>query len=134
VLAELAEAGIASTRRRGNVREFRLAHPSALGELVTLPRDAVFPDWSAVFDWMRLADELVRLPADRPASRRVEVARRRSALVALAAELGFGLPGEDAESVVAWAAAHARALADGTAPAVGGRAEADELALLAGEP
>jgi DNA-binding transcriptional ArsR family regulator len=72
VLAELAEAGIASARRRGNVREFRLARPGALGDLVALPRDVVFPDWRAVFDWVYLADELVRLPTGRPATRQVE--------------------------------------------------------------
>ena len=122
VLAELADGTIAHARQRGNVREFRLANPGALAELVALPEDAAFPRCGAVFEWMRLTDELGALPTDRPATARVEVARRKEALIALAIELGLTqtAPSEatDAE-IAAWAGEHARAMADGTAGAVG---------------
>jgi hypothetical protein len=124
VLAELADGTIVHGRQRGNVREFRLANPGALAELVALPEDAVFPRWGAVFEWMRLAAELGALPADRPATLRIEVARRRDALLGLNIELGLPHPAPseatDAAAVVAWAGEHARAMADGTAGAVRG--------------
>ncbi|MBW1878803.1 MAG: hypothetical protein JRI25_26040 [Deltaproteobacteria bacterium] len=126
ILAELAEGGIARSRRRGNVREFRLSNPTAFGTVVALPRDAVFPDWPAIFEWMRLADELASLPAGRPATLRVEVARRRESLEGLAATLGFprheSVALSDPEPLVAWVVATACAIADGTAHPVAGPA------------
>lgn len=122
VLAELADGTIALSRQRGNVREFQLANPRALAELVALPDDAVFPRWRSIFEWMRLAAELVALPADRPATLRVEVVRRKDALLGLATELGFPRPAPseatDAGALVAWASEHARAMADGAVDAV----------------
>lgn len=110
MLAELAAGGVVHSRLRGNVREVRLARPAAFAELVAVPPDAVFVNWGAVLEWMRIDDELRQLPADRPATRRVEVAKREDMLVALAAEFGLSR----ASDVVAWAAEHARAFADGT--------------------
>lgn len=92
ILSELAEAGIAHARRRGNVHEFRLAHAAALGELVAVPAFAVFPAWRSIFDWMHLVDELSGLPMDRPATLRVEVARRRDMMESIAATLGLAKP------------------------------------------
>ena len=43
ILAELAEAGVVHDRSRGNVREFRLANPQALGEVVAR-NDVITPD------------------------------------------------------------------------------------------
>jgi hypothetical protein len=115
VLAELAEGTILHARSRGNVREFRLANPNALAALVALPEGAKFAPWGAVFEWMRLVAELGALPLDRPATLRVEVARRKDALVRLAVDLGIPAPSAaaDAAAVVAWAGGHARAMADG---------------------
>lgn len=128
VLAELADGTIVHTRQRGNVREFRLVNPGVLSALVGLPKDAVFPRWGVVFEWMRLAAELGALPADRPATLRIEVARREDALLGLAIELGFPRPAPseatDAAAMVAWAGEHARAMADGSAGAVRGPAPA----------
>jgi DNA-binding transcriptional ArsR family regulator len=124
VLAELADGIIVHSRQRGNVREFRLANPGALAELVALAEDAVFPRWNSIFEWMRLAAELVALPADMPATLRVEVARRKDTLLGLAIELGIPHPAPseatDAGATIAWASKHARAMADGTADAVRG--------------
>jgi len=124
VLAELADGTIVHARQRGNVREFRLANPRALAELVALPEDAVFPRWSSVFEWMRLTDELGAMPTDRPATLRVEVARREEVLLGLAIELGLPHPARseatDAAAIVAWVGEHARAMADGTAGALRG--------------
>ncbi len=124
ILAELVEGTLANSRQRGNVREFRLANPRALSELVTLPPEAAFPPWSAVFEWMRLTCELWSLSTDRPATARVEVARRREALLALASELGLSrlAPAEwaDEATLLAWVAENARGMADGSAPFVGG--------------
>src|SRR5690606_9121131 len=112
------------------------ANPRALAELVTLPADAVFPSWAAVFEWMWLTGELSAFPKDRPASVRVEVARRRDALLALAIELG--LPhralsdATDSTAITSWVGPLARALADGTAPAVGGKPPRGSAASRAG--
>jgi hypothetical protein len=123
-LAELADGTIVHGRQRGNVREFRLAKPEALAELLAFPKDAVFPPWDAVFEWMRLAHELGELRTDRPATLRVEVARRTDALLALAIELGVPQPtpgdAADATAIGSWAWEHARAMADGAANVVGG--------------
>ena len=124
VLAEFAEGTIAHARQRGNVREFQLVNARALAEAVALAPDAVFPRWGAVFEWMHLTDELCALPADRPATIQVEVARRREALFSLALELGLprDLPaeGHDTGAILEWARKHARAMADGKAHGLGG--------------
>lgn len=125
VLAELADGTVAETRQRGNVREFRLANTRALAALVTLPSDTVFPRWGAVFEWMRLTGALTAVSPHQVATLRVEVARRREALFALAMELDLPRPTSavaDAAGIVAWASQHARAMADGRGPAVGGAA------------
>lgn len=136
VLAELADGTIVHARQRGNVREFRLANPGALAELVAFPEDAVFPRWGDIFEWMRLVDELGTLPADRPATFRIEVAQRKDALLRLAIELGVPHPAPsettDAAAVVAWAGEHARALADGAAGALRGPSPRRASALRTG--
>ncbi len=115
VLAELGEAGIAHTRRRGNTLEYRLVNPTALGELVALPPHATFPDWRGVFEWMHLADELGQLDPARSATLRVEVAHHREALESLVAALGLELPylGEavDEAALVRWVIERAEAFA-----------------------
>jgi len=119
ILAELAEAGVVHDRSRGNVREFRLANPQALGEVVARG-DVVVPDWRAVFAWMRVTTELASLSADRPATLLVEVARRRKEVMALAVALGVALPRADElaepETFVAWMVTVAQSLADGASP------------------
>ncbi|MEQ1570275.1 MAG: hypothetical protein ABMA64_31865 [Myxococcota bacterium] len=123
ILAELAEAGIAHTRRRGNVREFRLANAGALAQVVAVPAAAAFPDWRAIFEWMHLVDELEHIPADRPATLRVEVARRRAPMASLAATLGLPNPtppeesAEGTKALLAWGREIAEDLSNGVGPA-----------------
>jgi hypothetical protein len=121
ILGDFAEGGIALSRRRGNAREFRLSNPTSLGAVVALPQTAVFADWSAIFEWMRLAVELSSIPADKPATLQVEVARHKATVESLALALGLPLvPSGSATQTVAWLVDTARAIADGVAPAVGG--------------
>jgi hypothetical protein len=124
ILSEMTDGGITLARKRGNVHEVRLANPAALAELVSVPAGLTFPNWDAVFEWTRLASELTSLSPDRPATMRVEVAKRERALLALAADLGMARPpqAEATAAVIAWAAEHARAMAAGTSPCVGGAA------------
>jgi len=125
-LAGFAEAGIVSSRHRRNAREFRLSNASALGLVVALPDLAVFAPWAAIFEWMRLAEALSAVPAAKPVSLQVEVARQRETLEALALALGIPVPDVASRSapvsVVGWLVETARAIADGVAPAVAGTA------------
>ena len=122
ILSELAEAGIAHTRQRGNVHEFRLAHAAALGELVAVPAFALFPAWRSIFDWMHLVDELGGLPVDRPATMRVEVARRRDTLESIAATLALPKPtlplasDQVTSALLTWGNAVAEDIAAGVGP------------------
>lgn len=124
ILDELAQSGIVDSRSRGNTREFRLAHPMALSQLVSWPEGFAVPDWALVFDWMEIAEVMDALPADAPATSRLEMARHRKAIEAGVRSLRLGTaPPEqnvEAKEYVQWITAQAAHLADGTARCMGG--------------
>jgi hypothetical protein len=118
ILGELADGGIVKVRTRGRALEFRLTRPGELAAVVDRGPGLLFPDWRAIFAWMRLACDLARIPAD-SATLRVEVARHLGTLKALAGTLDFeGVPSQvhDPRAVVDRVVDCARDFAAGCGP------------------
>ena len=123
LLADLADAGILSPRRRGNRIDFHLRAPALLGRLVGAgdARDV---------RWVELLDVLARLQAleawaQRSATaRRIEAHKVRSEIAPLAESAGFTAPPVTASNrdafpaLIDWGAREAARLADGTSPAL----------------
>ena len=121
LLAEMADAQILSTRRRGNRLEFHLRTPAMLGRLVGAG-DAWDVPWVELLGVLARLLDLETTWTERPSTaRRIQAHRVRSEIAPVAESVGLTPPprteaNADAFPVLLdWGAAEAAKLANGTA-------------------
>lgn len=139
ILAELADAGLASTRAERNTLAYELSGARQWAELLAATNVA-WPPWLKIFELAALAQRLNVHSEKGEAVHRVAAVKMAKEVDALAAGLGLpplsptaGRP--DAwDVVITWLELQMRALADGTSPAFRAAFDADKAKTKARRP
>lgn len=120
VLAELADAGVVTSRADKNAVACKLQAPTLLAELLKGQRLA-WPSWASVFAFVDEVQRLRTVDGKSEAVRRVAGAKAATRFEAVSAALGLARPaipaGDAWSAVVAWAETQMSAVAEGSSTA-----------------